>query len=55
MLCIAGRHRVSDQTALVNLAAQGKSARLIEIGCTETIFSEPTQKATEDDVTGRSG
>jgi phosphate transport system ATP-binding protein len=47
--------RVSDQTAFFNLAAQGKPGRLIEIGPTEKIFSNPDQKATEDYITGRFG
>ena len=47
--------RVSDQTAFFNLAAQGKPGRLIEMGTTETIFSNPTEKATEDYITGRFG
>ncbi|MBA8796199.1 phosphate transport system ATP-binding protein [Friedmanniella endophytica] len=47
--------RVSDQTAFFNLAAQGKPGRLIEVGATETIFSNPTKKATEDYITGRFG
>jgi phosphate transport system ATP-binding protein len=47
--------RVSDQTAFFNLAAQGKPGKLIEIGTTETIFSNPVHKATEDYVTGRFG
>ncbi len=47
--------RVSDQTAFFNLAAQGKPGKLIEIGSTEKIFSNPGQKATEDYVTGRFG
>jgi phosphate transport system ATP-binding protein len=47
--------RVSDQTAFFNLAAQGKPGRLIEIGTTEKIFSNPDQKATEDYITGRFG
>jgi phosphate transport system ATP-binding protein len=47
--------RVSDQTAFFNLAAQGKPGHLIEIGSTETIFSNPVQKATEDYITGRFG
>ncbi|MGI8457807.1 MAG: phosphate ABC transporter ATP-binding protein PstB [Propionibacteriaceae bacterium] len=47
--------RVSDQTAFFNLAAQGKPGRLIEIGSTEKIFSNPTEKATEDYITGRFG
>ena len=47
--------RVSDQTAFFNLAAQGKPGRLIEVGPTETIFSNPSEKATEDYITGRFG
>ena len=47
--------RVSDQTAFFNLAAQGKPGRLIEIGTTEKIFSNPNEKATEDYITGRFG
>ena len=47
--------RVSDRTAFFNLAAQGKPGRLIEVGPTETIFSNPTEKATEDYITGRFG
>ncbi len=47
--------RVSDQTAFLNLAAQGKPGKLIEVGSTEKIFSNPDQKATEDYITGRFG
>ena len=47
--------RVSDQTAFFNLAAQGKPGRLVEIGTTEKIFSNPNEKATEDYITGRFG
>ncbi len=47
--------RVSDQTAFFNLAAQGKPGKLIEIGSTEKIFSNPNEKATEDYITGRFG
>ena len=47
--------RVSDQTAFFNLAAQGKPGKLIEIGPTEKIFSNPDEKATEDYITRRFG
>ena len=47
--------RVSDQTAFFNLAATGKPGRLIEMGPTKMIFSNPTEKATEDYITGRFG
>jgi phosphate transport system ATP-binding protein len=45
----------SDQTAFFNLAAQGKPGRLIELGPTDKIFSNPDEKATEDYITGRFG
>ena len=47
--------RVSDQTGFFNLEAQGKPGRLIEIDDTETIFSNPHVKATEDYISGRFG
>ncbi|ABS02360.1 phosphate transport system ATP-binding protein [Kineococcus radiotolerans] len=47
--------RVSDKTAFFNLAATGKPGRLVEIDDTATIFSNPTQKATEDYISGRFG
>ncbi|GAB2589743.1 phosphate ABC transporter ATP-binding protein PstB [Microlunatus antarcticus] len=47
--------RVSDRTAFFNLAAQGKPGHLIEAGPTDLIFSNPTEKATEDYITGRFG
>ena len=47
--------RVSDMTAFFNLSAQGKPGRLIEIGTTDKIFSNPDQKATEDYISGRFG
>jgi phosphate transport system ATP-binding protein len=47
--------RVSDQTAFFNLEATGKPGRLVEIDVTEKIFSNPTQKATEDYISGRFG
>ncbi len=47
--------RVSDQTAFFNLPAQGRPGRLIEMGTTEKIFSNPDLKATEDHITGRFG
>ncbi|MBI4900464.1 MAG: phosphate ABC transporter ATP-binding protein [Actinobacteria bacterium] len=47
--------RVSDRTAFFNLEAQGLPGRLIEINDTETIFSNPSLKATEDYITGRFG
>ena len=47
--------RVSDQTAFFNLEATGKPGRLIEIDDTGKIFSNPTQTATEDYISGRFG
>ncbi|WP_156686754.1 phosphate ABC transporter ATP-binding protein PstB [Mycobacterium sp. Marseille-P9652] len=47
--------RVSDYTAFFNLEATGKPGRLIEIDSTEKIYSNPSQKATEDYISGRFG
>ncbi len=47
--------RASDVTAFFNLEETGKPGRLIEIGPTETIFTSPSEKATEDYVSGRFG
>jgi phosphate transport system ATP-binding protein len=47
--------RVSDRTAFFNLAAAGKPGRLVEIGDTTQIFSNPREKATEDYISGRFG
>ena len=47
--------RVSDQTAFFNIAGTGKPGKLIEIDDTSKIFTNPTEKATEDYITGRFG
>ncbi|MEO5610516.1 MAG: phosphate ABC transporter ATP-binding protein PstB [Ornithinibacter sp.] len=47
--------RVSDQTAFFNLRATGEPGRLVEVGDTQRIFSNPTEKATEDYISGRFG
>ncbi|GII34580.1 phosphate ABC transporter ATP-binding protein PstB [Planotetraspora mira] len=47
--------RVSDRTAFFNLAAQGQPGKLVEMDETSRIFTNPTQKATEDYITGRFG
>jgi phosphate transport system ATP-binding protein len=47
--------RVSDRTAFFNLAATGKPGRLIEMGDTQKMFSNPTQRTTEDYISGRFG
>jgi phosphate transport system ATP-binding protein len=47
--------RVSDRTGFFNLAAQGKPGHLIEMDDTQRIFSNPTEQATEDYISGRFG
>ncbi len=47
--------RVSDKTAFFNLAATGKPGKLVEVGNTTMIFNNPTQRATEDYISGRFG
>lgn len=47
--------RVSDKTAFFNIAGTGKPGKLIEFADTTTIFNNPSQKATEDYVSGRFG
>jgi phosphate transport system ATP-binding protein len=47
--------RVSDKTAFFNIAGTGKPGKLIEIDDTSKIFTNPTEKATEDYITGRFG
>ena len=47
--------RVSDRTAFFNIAGTGQPGRLIEIGDTPTMFSNPTVQATEDYISGRFG
>jgi phosphate transport system ATP-binding protein len=47
--------RASDITAFFNLEESGKPGRLVEVGPTDTIFTNPTEKATEDYVSGRFG
>jgi phosphate transport system ATP-binding protein len=47
--------RVSDLTAMMMLTDDRKSGTLVEVGDTTTIFTRPTDKRTEDYVTGRFG
>src|SRR6478735_6404585 len=47
--------RVSDRTAFFNLAGVGQPGKLVEYDDTTKIFSNPTQKATEDYISGRFG
>jgi len=47
--------RVSDRTAFFNLVATGKPGRLVEVGDTTKIFNNPSERATEDYISGRFG
>ncbi|TKV60699.1 phosphate ABC transporter ATP-binding protein [Nakamurella flava] len=47
--------RVSDRTAFFNLAGVGQPGKLIEYDDTAKIFSNPSQKQTEDYISGRFG
>jgi phosphate transport system ATP-binding protein len=47
--------RVSDTTAFFNIAGAGKPGRLIEVGETSRMFSNPSERATEDYISGRFG
>jgi phosphate transport system ATP-binding protein len=47
--------RASDVTAFFNLEASGEPGRLVEMGPTELMFTNPGQKETEDYVSGRFG
>jgi phosphate transport system ATP-binding protein len=47
--------RVSDRTGFFNLDGVGKPGRLVEMDKTSKIFTNPTQKRTEDYITGRFG
>ena len=47
--------RVSERTAFFNLAGIGKPGQLVEMDNTQKIFSNPTDKRTEDYISGRFG
>ncbi|GAC1611982.1 MAG: phosphate ABC transporter ATP-binding protein PstB [Mycobacteriales bacterium] len=47
--------RVSDVTGFFTIDGPGSAGRLVEIGDTARIFSNPTEKRTEDYITGRFG
>ncbi len=47
--------RVSDRTAFFNLNGVGQPGRLVEMDDTQKIFSNPSNKRTEDYITGRFG
>ena len=47
--------RVSDRTAFFNLAGIGQPGELVEMDDTDKIFANPTDKRTEDYISGRFG
>jgi phosphate transport system ATP-binding protein len=47
--------RISDITGFFNIEGTGKPGQLIEMDATNTIFSNPAHKITEDYVSGRFG
>ena len=47
--------RVSDRTGFFTIEGTGKPGKLVEIDDTQKIFANPTQKRTEDYITGRFG
>ena len=47
--------RVSDRTGFFNIGGSGQPGRLIEMDETRTMFSSPSQRATEDYISGRFG
>jgi phosphate transport system ATP-binding protein len=47
--------RVAERTAFFNLAAVGQPGQLVEIDDTKKIFSNPSDKRTEDYISGRFG
>ena len=47
--------RVSDYTGFFSIEGTGKPGMLIEMDETDTIFSNPSQKQTEDYISGRFG
>jgi phosphate transport system ATP-binding protein len=47
--------RVSDRTAFFNLAGVGKPGQLVEMDDTQKIFANPTDRRTEDYISGRFG
>jgi phosphate transport system ATP-binding protein len=47
--------RVSDMTAFFTLRGPGEPGYLVEVDSTQKIFTNPTEKRTEDYITGRFG
>ena len=47
--------RVAERTAFFNLSAVGQPGQLVEMDATDKIFSNPSDKRTEDYISGRFG
>ncbi|KRE36120.1 hypothetical protein ASG73_15840 [Janibacter sp. Soil728] len=47
--------RCSDRTGFFNIEGTGKPGQLVEFNDTQTIFNTPSEKATEDYISGRFG
>ena len=47
--------RVSERTAFFNLSGVGKPGQLVEMDATEKIFANPSDRRTEDYISGRFG
>jgi phosphate transport system ATP-binding protein len=47
--------RVSDKTAFFNLSGVGKPGQLVEMDDTKKIFANPSDRRTEDYISGRFG
>jgi phosphate transport system ATP-binding protein len=47
--------RVSERTAFFNLSGVGQPGQMIEMDDTQKIFSNPSDKRTEDYISGRFG
>ncbi|MEP7019429.1 MAG: phosphate ABC transporter ATP-binding protein PstB [Pseudonocardiales bacterium] len=47
--------RISERTAFFNLSATGQPGELVEMGATSTMFTTPTDKRTEDYISGAFG
>ena len=48
-------HSIPDVTAFFTLKGPGEPGALIEVDTTQKIFTNPTEKRTEDYITGRFG
>ncbi|MDQ2750308.1 MAG: phosphate ABC transporter ATP-binding protein PstB [Pseudonocardiales bacterium] len=47
--------RISERTAFFNLSATGQPGELVEMGATPTMFTTPSDKRTEDYISGAFG